>query len=333
VRPHTRPIYSATEIPEAGAGNFGTVSSINGSGINNRGEVSGSISYFPVPGDHFGQAFIFSGGVATGIAFDQVSFANAINNHGQVVGTTDLTPPSSFTPPAHAFIYNNSDKTTVYLDIANSGRESEGLAINSAGDVTGFLSTGSCGGGQPFSPTCLAPFHAFVYQGSDLVDIGTLGGTYSEGTGINDHNEIAGVSSVTGSSLNHLFLYAQGHMRDLGTVAGKSFINAEINDRGEIVGSAVNSAGVESSFIYRGHSFEKIPLIAAGLNDSGEISGSRTVANGSSQAFLYREGKLINLNNLVDPSLPLLTNASGISDNGKIVASGLNGHIYALTPK
>ena len=28
-----------------------------------------------------------------------------------------------------------------------------------------------------------------------------------------------------------------------------------------------------------------------------------------------------------------LTNASGISDNGKIVASGLNGHVYVLTPK
>jgi len=44
-------------------------------------------------------------------------------------------------------------------------------------------------------------------------------------------------------------------------------------------------------------------------------------------------GKLINLNDLVDPSLTLLTNANGISDNGKIVASGLNGHVYVLTPK
>jgi 6-phosphogluconolactonase len=331
VRPRTHPIYAATEIPEPN--NFGTVSNIIGSGINNKGEVSGSVSYYPVTGETFGQAFIYAGGVNTAIAFDQVSFANAINNNGQVVGTTDLEPPFNFSPPEHAFIYNYSGNTTVYLDIANSGRESDGLAINSAGDITGFLSTGTCTGGQPFSPTCLAPFHAFVYQGSGLVDIGTLGGTYSEGTGINDLNEIAGVSSVKGSSLNHLFLYAQGHMRDLGTMAGESFVNAAINNRGEIVGSAINSAGTESSFIYRGRSFERLPLLANSLNNSGDIAGSSTAANGSSRASVYKDGRLIDLNDLVEPSLTFLTNANGISDNGKIVASGLNGHLYVLTPK
>jgi hypothetical protein len=48
---------------------------------------------------------------------------------------------------------------------------------------------------------------------------------------------------------------------------------------------------------------------------------------------VYKDGRLIDLNDLVDPSLTFLTNASGISDNGKIVASGLNGHLYVLTPR
>ena len=60
------------------------------------------------------------------------------------------------------------------------------------------------------TPPALAPFHAFVYQGSGLVDIGTLGGTYSEGTGINDQNEIAGVSSVTGSTSESPLSLCQG---------------------------------------------------------------------------------------------------------------------------
>jgi hypothetical protein len=58
------------------------------------------------------------------------------------------------------------------------------------------------------------------------------------------------------------------------------------------------------------------------------------VANGSSHAFLrYCDGKLIDLNDLVDPPVTLLTSAAGISDNGKIVATGLNGHLYVLTRK
>ena len=327
VRPHTHPIYSATEIPESGQ--FGVVSNISGSGINNKGEVSGTVLYYPTP-DTFQQAFIYAGGMNNGISFDQGSAGNAINNNGQVVGTTNEFFLTGM-PPGHAFIYSYSDNTEVDLEPGPSGMESNGLAINSAGDVTGFLSTGFCG--SDFNPTCLAPFHAFIYQGSGLVDIGTLGGTYSEGTGINDLNEIAGVSSVKGSSLNHLFLYAKGHMSDLGTVAGESFVNALINNRGEIVGSATNSKGVETSFIYGGHSFDKIPLIADSINNSGVIAGSYTAANGSSYASLYRECKLIDLNDLVDPSLTFLTNARGISDNGKIVASGLNGHVYVLTPK
>jgi hypothetical protein len=48
---------------------------------------------------------------------------------------------------------------------------------------------------------------------------------------------------------------------------------------------------------------------------------------------LYRDGRLIDLNDLVDPSLTFLTAANGISDNGKIVAKGLNGHLYVLTPR
>ena len=324
VRPRTHPIYSATEIPEQGG--LGTVSNITGSGINNKGEVSGTVAYYPIPGDTFIQAFIYAGGVNTGIENSRTSASYGINNNGQVVGEMFLTPPFTGEPPQHAFIYNSSDGTTVTPDIANLARESIGLAINNAGDITGYLSTGTCNVFSP--PGCGAPFHAFIYQGSGLVDIGTLGGTYSEGTGINDQNEIAGVSSVTGSSLNHLFLYAKGHMSDLGTVAGQSVVNALINNRGEIVGSAT-----ESNFIFRGHSFEKIPLAPAGLNNKGHIAGSYTAANGSSHASLYKDGRLIDLNDLVDPSLTFLTSANGISDNGKVVAKGLNGHLYVLTPK
>ena len=39
------------------------------------------------------------------------------------------------------------------------------------------------------------------------------------------------------------------------------------------------------------------------------------------------------LNTLVDSSLTLLTSAAGINDKGQIVASGIDGQLYVLTPK
>ena len=114
VRPRTHPIYSATEIPESGQ--LGTVSNITASGINNKGEVSGTVTYYPTP-DLFQQAFIYAGEMNTGIANNRASAGNAINNNGQVVGTTNLTPPSNGELPPHAFIYNSSDSTQVDLDI------------------------------------------------------------------------------------------------------------------------------------------------------------------------------------------------------------------------
>ena len=92
VRPRTHPSYSAAEIPESGE--LGFVANISASGVNNKGEVSGTVTYHG--SEFFQQAFIYAGGVNTGIANSRTSAGNAINNNGQVVGQTYLTPPSGW---------------------------------------------------------------------------------------------------------------------------------------------------------------------------------------------------------------------------------------------
>ncbi len=101
------------------------------------------MAYIPVP-EFFQQAFIYAGGVNTGIENSRSSASYGINNNGQVVGSMYLTPPFSGEPPPHAFIYNSSDGSTVTPISQHTGRESIGLAINNAGDITGYLSTGTC---------------------------------------------------------------------------------------------------------------------------------------------------------------------------------------------
>jgi probable HAF family extracellular repeat protein len=331
VRPRTTPLYTATEIPVSDG--LGGVVSITGAAINNKGEVTGTISSVEsgsveggqaAGGEHFGSAFIYAGGTTNLIAFSRFSVGNDINQSGQVVGQTTLQALSI--PPPQAFLYNYSTNTTTTIDSV-FGRQSDALGINDAGNVTGSLSTGTC-----TFPNIICnegDTHAFIYTGSGLVDIGTLGGTYSAGTSINNLNQIVGVSSVTSTGPNHLFLYAQGQMHDLGAPSGESFLNAAINNHGEIIGSTGGA-----SYIKQGLGFRKLSFLADALNDNGDIVGTKIVKNGSRHAFvLYGGVTAQDLNLLVEPSVPFLTSATGISDNGKIVASGVNGQLYVLTPK
>jgi len=337
VRPRTIPLYTATEIPIPGG--LGGFVSITGAGINNKGEVTGTLTSVeggPVEaglsnlgGERFGSAFIYAGGTTNLIAFSRFSIGNAINQSGQVVGQTTLQALSI--PPPQAFLYNYSTNTTTPIDNV-FGRLSDALGINDAGNITGSLATGICT--FPNIICNAGDTHAFIYTGSGLVDIGTLGGTYSEGTSINNLNQIVGISSPANSTLNHLFLYAQGQMHDLGAPSGVSFLNAAINNHGEIIGTAGNSTSGGASYIKEGLGFRKLSFFAEGLNDNGDIVGAKVVKNGSSHAFvLYGGVATHDLNLLVEPSVPFLTSANGISDNGKIVASGVNGHLYVLTPK
>ena len=81
------------------------------------------------------QAFIYAGGATTGIAFSRVSSGNGINASGQVVGQTDIQPPSPLQPPAQAFLYNYSSKSTADIDTV-AGRQSVAFGINDAGRIT-----------------------------------------------------------------------------------------------------------------------------------------------------------------------------------------------------
>jgi 6-phosphogluconolactonase len=328
VRPPTFPVFTATQVaPFTG---LGSVTAFNAAAINDQGQVAGTVSSSE-SSEPFTAAFLYAGGVTNTVAFSRTSNGNGLNDKGQVVGQQDLQPPNPLEPPPQAFLYNYSNNTTIDIDNVPD-RQSAAFGINKAGQVTGSLYTGTCP--PPFAvyPACLGNINAFIYTGSGLKDLGTLGGTFSAGTSINNLGEIAGTSEVANGAY-HLFLYTQGHMNDLGMPAGQAVLNAKLNDHGDILVSTQGSTGTAGSYLYRNHTFFKLPFPGSGINNSTEIVGTKPAATAVSRAYLYFRGISIDLNELVDSSLPLLISASGVSNNGKIVVKGVNGQLYVLTPK
>ena len=81
-------------------------------------------------------------------------------------------------------------------------------------------------------------------------DLGTLGGSRSWASAINDSGEVVGYSYLAGDQNKHAFLYKDAKMTDLGTLGGTSSEAKGINKSGQVVGWSDNSSGERHAFLY-----------------------------------------------------------------------------------
>jgi probable HAF family extracellular repeat protein len=147
----------------------------------------------------------------------------AINNHGEVTGSSNLVGDQT----EHPFIWS---KAHGMRDLGTlGGTFGHPDAINGAGDVVGYAST----------PGDQAA-HAFLWRDGAMLDLGTIGtDPTSEAFSINSHGEVVGGSSPPGIDLHGFIWEDGGPMMDLNllTVPGSDLIVTSallINDRGEI---------------------------------------------------------------------------------------------------
>ena len=177
------------------------------------------------------------------------------------------------------------------------------------------------------------------------------GGTISDGNAINNSGQVAG-TAVDATGAQRAFLHDGTTMRDLGTLGGRSSVGNGIDASGQVVGGADTATTIfdavtfiRHAFLYDGTAMRDLGTLggnnstANAINAIGQIVGTADTVSNSSRAFLFDSGTMYDLTTLVSPGDPLFgqiafTNATGINDNGQIIANipGLNSAAYLLTP-
>ena len=82
----------------------------------------------------------------------------------------------------------------------------------------------------------------------NMIDLGTLGGSFSSANEMNNKGQIVGGSSLANFDF-HAFLWQNGEMTDLGTLGGSSSVANGINNRGQVVGDAQTVNGELHAFL------------------------------------------------------------------------------------
>lgn len=182
----------------------------------------------------------------------------------------------------------------LYTVTVVAGADSVAYDVNNHGEVVGYMPSG-------------AGYHAFLYSGSALTDIGTLGGAGSFAYSLNDSGTVVGDYALEDG--NHAFTYANGNMTAL-PIAGYSEATA-INSAGTITGTG---SYLDSEGFYQPHAYTYANGVVtdlgglpngygthgSGINDHGHLAVTAEVygpPNWITDPFLYHDGVLTNLGN------------------------------------
>ena len=143
---------------------------------------------------------------------------------------------------------------------------------------------------------CLLGLPAFAQQSYTIVDLGTLGGTYSSPTYINLFSDVSGISYIAGDEYNHAFFSHRGTMTDLITFGGDNSWTGALNNLSQVVGGAETTLQDAADYTFfcgpthcraalwtRNHPPRDLGTLpgginatANGINDSGQVVGDST---------------------------------------------------------
>ncbi len=215
---------------------------------------------------------------------------------------------------------------------------SSATGINNSGQIVGYSYTVSSSPGNTFYVT-----HAFVYSNEAMQPLGTLGGTTSSASAINDNGLIIGSSTNADGDLLG-FTYSNDAMAPLLPTSDNGGIGNGLNKNGSIVGGNGNGILVANGTLLKEfNSLGGSGCSAIAINTSGTIVGNSRGPDEQPRAFIYTGGPadqfggypVTDLTDTITSSSGwILQSAKAINDAGKIVGYGIkdgNYHAYMYT--
>ena len=232
------------------------------------------------------------------------STATAINGSSQIVGRS----------ASGAFVWQAGVVAHLGPLPGSTGAQAED--INASGWVVGTSSTATGCRAVLWRPKTGGGYNP-------PLDLGTLGGSCSEATAINDNGVVAGDSKVSGDAVSHAVIWdANGQIHDIHTVQGGESFTWGINALGQVVGQW-NGPTYQQAFRYTpGTGMELLPGlggpqgVALDINGLGQVVGwSGPSVNDPLRATLWQGGSITDLGTLGGKS----SVGFAITDDGRVV--------------
>jgi probable HAF family extracellular repeat protein len=173
-------------------------------------------------------------------------------------------------------------------------------------------------------------------------------------TALNDQGQVVGISgacgiAVGGVSARHAVIWDNGVPTEIANPNGAPYWNTPmmINQRGDVVGFAGAPGDAVGNFTppfmwTRAGGWVFLPMLtgdiagaATSINQQRQVVGYSNDANGNLHALIWQNGKVSNLDDLIEPGSALNAPAAlafDINDEGVIAGATITGQAFVLVP-